>query len=59
MYDEGYCCTEDMYCEGGQFVIQPDFAKADQQFRRKERLPSAATVTDRSLIDQETKVVLD
>ena len=48
IYDKGYRCTEDAFREGGQITMQPDFAKSDRQFKRKETLSSAAIATDRS-----------
>ena len=46
--DKGYRCVEAAYRAGKQKTLQPNFAKSDQRFKRKELLPSAGLATDRS-----------
>ena len=47
--DKGYRIVEVAFQEGdGQTTTQPDFAKADEKFKRKEALTSAAVAKDRS-----------
>ena len=47
--DKGYRIVKIAFQEGdGQMTIQPDFAKANEKFKRKEALTSAALTTDRS-----------
>ena len=47
--DKGYRIVEVVFQEGdSQITIQLDFAKADEKFKRKEVLTSAAVATDGS-----------
>ena len=46
--DKGNICLEVAYQNGKQLTLQPDFAKSDRHFKRKETLASAAILTDRA-----------
>jgi hypothetical protein len=44
--DKGYRCSVAAW-QKGQYVLQPFFAKSDQQFSTEQLIPSAAIATDR------------
>jgi len=44
--DKGYCCFVAAW-QKGQYVLQPFFAKSDQQFSTEQLMPSAEIATDR------------
>ena len=46
--DKGYRITYQAHEEGGQMVIQPNFAKSDERFSAFQTMRSAAVATDRS-----------
>ena len=49
LLDKGYRITELAFREGdGQITMQPDFAKADEKFKRHQVLTSSTVASDRS-----------
>jgi DDE superfamily endonuclease len=48
MLDKGYRITAQCYEEGGQMVVQPNFAKSDEKFTAFQTMRSAAIAADRS-----------
>lgn len=48
LMDKGYRITYQAHEEGGQMVIQPNFAKSDERFSAFQTMRSAAVATDRS-----------
>ena len=48
VFDKGFRCTTAARNAGGQKVLQPTFARSDEQFTRSETLHSAAVAVVRS-----------
>ena len=48
VFDKGYRIRLAAWRNGHQLTLQPDFAKSDRKFRRKETLSSAQVAADRS-----------
>jgi hypothetical protein len=45
--DRGFRCNVAAWRMGGQYILQPTFAKSDRQFTTNQLLSSAAIATDR------------
>jgi len=54
--DKGYRSTQAAWRNGGQFVLQPSFAKSDRKFKATETLRSASVAADRSANERAVRV---
>ena len=56
MLDKGYRCTEGVFRNGEQLVLQPIFARSDERFSLYDTITSASVATDRSGNEQAVRL---